>query len=140
MQGSQPNTSLIKVLSLLRPATPIGASSLWVRFSFTPAISSTKLTRSLIEISSLVPRLIGVAISCECECSNEAPAEAPEFVVPRFDRTLSAYVNTLTGAGFTLKRLEEPRPSEEYCQAHPGQRFWRDHAALFLHVLAEKPA
>jgi hypothetical protein len=55
-------------------------------------------------------------------------------------RTLSEYVNTLTGAGFVLQRIEEPRPSEEYCQAHPGQRGWRDHAALFLHVLAEKPA
>jgi SAM-dependent methyltransferase len=71
---------------------------------------------------------------------TDAPPEAPEFVVPRFGRTLSEYVNTLTGAGFVLKRLEEPRPSEEYCRAHPGQRGWRDHAALFLHFLAEKPA
>jgi hypothetical protein len=59
--------------------------------------------------------------------------------VPRFDRTLSEYVNTLTRAGFVLKRLEEPRPSEAYFQAHPGQRGRRDHATLFLHVLAEKP-
>jgi ubiquinone/menaquinone biosynthesis C-methylase UbiE len=71
---------------------------------------------------------------------TDAPAEAPEFVVPRFDRTLSEYINTLVGSGFVLKRLEEPRPSEEYCQAHPGQRGWRDHAALFLHFLVEKPA
>ena len=71
---------------------------------------------------------------------TDAPADAPEFVVPRFDRTLSEYVNTLTRAGFVLNRIEEPRPSEEYCQAHPGQRGWRDHAALFLHFLAEKPA
>ena len=70
----------------------------------------------------------------------DAPAEAPEFVVRRFDRTLSEYLNTLTGAGFVLNRIEEPRPSEEYCQAHPSQRGWRDHAALFLHFLAEKPA
>ena len=71
---------------------------------------------------------------------TDAPAEAPEFAVPRFDRTLSEYVNTLTAAGFVLNRIEEPRPSEEYCQAHPSQRGWRDHAALFLHFLAEKPA
>ena len=70
---------------------------------------------------------------------TDAPAEAPEFAVPRFDRTLSEYVNTLTGAGFVLNRIEEPRPSEEYCQAHPSQRGWRDHAAVFLHFLAEKP-
>jgi len=71
---------------------------------------------------------------------TDAPAEAPEFAVPRFDRTLSEYVNTMTGAGFMLNRIEEPRPSEEYCQAHPSQRGWRDHAALFLHFLAERPA
>jgi hypothetical protein len=29
--------------------------------------------------------------------------------------------------------------SEEYCQAHPSQRGWRDHAAVFLYVRAEKP-
>jgi hypothetical protein len=28
----------------------------------------------------------------------------------------------------------------EYCQAHPSQRGWRDHAAVFLQFLAEKPA
>jgi hypothetical protein len=43
-------------------------------------------------------------------------------------------------AGFALRQIEEPRPSEEYCQAHPSQRGWRDHAALFLYVRAEKPA
>ena len=38
---------------------------------------------------------------------TDAPAEAPEFAVPRFDRTLSEYVNTLVGAGFALRLLEE---------------------------------
>jgi len=71
---------------------------------------------------------------------TDAPADTPTFASPRFDRTLSEYVNTIIGAGFRLSRIEEPRPSEEYCQAHPSQRGWRDHAALFLHVRAEKPA
>src|SRR5216684_42644 len=70
---------------------------------------------------------------------TDAPPEAPEFVVPRFDRTLSEYVNGIIAAGFVLKRIEEPRPSEEYCQAHPSQRGWRDHAGLFLYCRAEKP-
>ena len=60
--------------------------------------------------------------------------------MPRFDRTLSEYVNTVIAAGFVLRQIEEPRPSEEYCQAHPSQRGWRDHAALFLYVRAEKPS
>jgi SAM-dependent methyltransferase len=71
---------------------------------------------------------------------TDAPLEAPEFAVPRFDRTLSEYVNGLIGSGFLLLRqIEEPRPSEEYCRAHPSQRGWRDHAALFLYFRAEKP-
>lgn len=70
---------------------------------------------------------------------TDAPAEAPEFSVPRFDRTLSEYVNGVIGAGFDLKRIEEPRASEEYCLVHPSQRGWRDHVALFLYVRAEKP-
>ena len=71
---------------------------------------------------------------------TDAAAEAPEFVVPRFDRTLSEYLNAVLEAGFFLARIEEPRPSEEYCQAHPSQRGWREHAGLFLHVRAAKPA
>jgi SAM-dependent methyltransferase len=71
---------------------------------------------------------------------TDAPADAPEFAVPRFDRTLSEYLNAVLDAGFRVTRVEEPRPSEEYCQAHPGQRGWRDHAGLFLHVRAVKPA
>ncbi len=70
---------------------------------------------------------------------TDAPADAPEFTVPRFDRTLSEYLNTVIEAGFRLARIEEPRPSEEYCRAHPSQRGWRDHAGLFLHVRAAKP-
>jgi 2-polyprenyl-3-methyl-5-hydroxy-6-metoxy-1,4-benzoquinol methylase len=68
-----------------------------------------------------------------------APAEAPEFAVPRFDRTLAEYLNAVIDAGFVMRRVEEPRPSEEYCRRYPSQRGWRDHAALFFYVRAEKP-
>lgn len=71
---------------------------------------------------------------------TDAPAEAPEFAVPRFDRTLAEYVNGIAAVGFMITRMEEPRPSEAYCLAHPSQRGWRDHAALFLYFRAEKPA
>jgi hypothetical protein len=71
---------------------------------------------------------------------TDAPPEAPQFAVPRFDRTLSEYLNVVIDAGFALRRIEEPRPSEDYCAAHPSQRGWRDHAGLFMHVRAEKPA
>ena len=70
---------------------------------------------------------------------TDAPRDVPEFAVPRFDRTLSEFVNAVLDAGFILRRIEEPRPSEEYCQDHPSQRGWRDHAALFLYIRASKP-
>ena len=63
MPGSQWSIRLIMVLSLLRPATPFGASRMYFRLSFTPPIFSARLTSSSTEISSLEPRLIGVAIS-----------------------------------------------------------------------------
>jgi 2-polyprenyl-3-methyl-5-hydroxy-6-metoxy-1,4-benzoquinol methylase len=70
---------------------------------------------------------------------TDAPADVPPFAVPRFDRTLSQYLNAVMDAGFVLRRIQEPRPSEAYCQVHPSQRGWRDHAAIFLHVRAERP-
>lgn len=71
---------------------------------------------------------------------TDAPADAPESAVPRFDRTLSEYLNAVLDAGFRLTRIDEPHPSEESCQAHASQRGWRHHAGLFLHVRAAKPA
>ena len=70
---------------------------------------------------------------------TDARLDTPEFRVPRFDRTLSEYVNTVLEAGFVLRGIEEPRPSEAFCEAHPSQRGWRDHAALFFYLRAEKP-
>jgi len=61
------------------------------------------------------------------------------FVVPFFPRTLSQYINALIEAGFILKELEEPRPSDEACKKYPWFRRWRDHAAIFLYMRAVKP-
>jgi ubiquinone/menaquinone biosynthesis C-methylase UbiE len=43
----------------------------------------------------------------------------PKFKVPRFTRTLSAWLNLLTSAGFILERLEEPRADEALAQECP---------------------
>jgi hypothetical protein len=53
---------------------------------------------------------------------------------------VTAFWNGVLDAGFHLTRIEEPRPSQEYCQAYPSQRGWREHAALFLRLRAAKPA
>jgi SAM-dependent methyltransferase len=66
-------------------------------------------------------------------------AAAEPFAVPRFDRTLSDYVNGLIDAGFVLQRVHEPRPTAEACAAHPWLRKWHDHATTFLYFRALKP-
>jgi ubiquinone/menaquinone biosynthesis C-methylase UbiE len=65
-------------------------------------------------------------------------ASLPPFSVPRFPRTLSAYVNPLLETGFRLLRLNEPRPSEEACRLHLSLRTERDIVPIFLHVKARK--
>ncbi|TKJ43332.1 SAM-dependent methyltransferase [candidate division TA06 bacterium B3_TA06] len=74
------------------------------------------------------------------ECWKFPSSENPEkFTIIYFPRTLSAYLNGLINAGFVLKRIAEPRPSEEVCRKYPGLRRWREHVAIFLHVHAVKP-
>jgi ubiquinone/menaquinone biosynthesis C-methylase UbiE len=65
--------------------------------------------------------------------------ETRKFAIPRFDRTLSYYVNSIIDAGFKLEALNEPRPSEEACRQHPSLAQWRETAPTFLHVRASKP-
>ena len=67
------------------------------------------------------------------------PESVEPFAVPRFDFTLSFYINTLVESGFVLRRIGEPRPSEAACIQHPFLRRWREHAPLFFYVSAQKP-
>lgn len=73
---------------------------------------------------------------------SKAPGapQAKDFSVPRFDRTLSEYINTLITAGFTLKEIHEPRPTEQACRANRWLVRWREHIPLFFYVRAVKPA
>jgi ubiquinone/menaquinone biosynthesis C-methylase UbiE len=60
------------------------------------------------------------------------------FTVPRFDRTLSDYINPLIKTGFTLKKIGEPCPTTETCRQHPFLKKWRATAALFMYIHAVK--
>jgi SAM-dependent methyltransferase len=72
--------------------------------------------------------------------SKDPEAERFEkFEVPRFPRRLETYVNGLIEAGFRITRLTEPRPTKEMAAAHPWLARWRDQAAIFLYIAAEKP-
>ena len=63
----------------------------------------------------------------------------PDFKVPRFTRTLSQWLNLLIEVGFTLERIEEPRPSDETVRECPRIQDTQI-VAYFLHVLARKPS
>jgi SAM-dependent methyltransferase len=62
----------------------------------------------------------------------------PAFAVPRFDRTLSFYINNLIESGFTLREIREPRVTEEAVAAHPAFAKWRAHVPLFIYFRATK--
>ena len=68
---------------------------------------------------------------------NASQVEA--FSVPRFDRTLAYYINSVLAAGLRLEEIREPRAPESACALNSVafQKF-RDHIPLFLYVRASK--
>jgi SAM-dependent methyltransferase len=66
------------------------------------------------------------------------PESVPPFEVPYFPRTLSEYINAVCDAGFTIKAIDEPRPSKEAAEKHPVLAKRRIHGAHFLFVKAVK--
>ncbi len=70
-----------------------------------------------------------------------APPEARDglapFRVPRFDRTLSWWINTLVDAGFAIERIGEPCADEATAADHPAVADTRI-VAYFLHVRCRK--
>jgi len=71
------------------------------------------------------------------------PAEVRQglkpFKVPRFNRTMSQWINLLVEAGFVIERLGEPWPSDEVVEKVPGVQDAQV-VAYFLHVRVRKPA
>ena len=59
--------------------------------------------------------------------------QMPRFRTPRFNWTLSEWLNVICDTGFMLERVNEPRPSAETVRAHPRLS---DEAIVptFLHV------
>ena len=59
------------------------------------------------------------------------------FRIPRFTRTVSAWLNLLVDAGFAIERVAEPRPSDETVRNCPDMQDAQV-VAYFLHVRARK--
>lgn len=73
---------------------------------------------------------------------SAAPPQARQglakFKTPRFTRTLSQWLNLLIKTGFTLERIEEPRPSDETVRECPDMQDAQV-VAYFLHIRGRKP-
>lgn len=70
--------------------------------------------------------------------SPEERAKVAPFRVPRFHRTLSAWVDMIIQAGLVIEKVHEPRATPEEALADPEVADTRV-APLFLHVRARKP-
>jgi ubiquinone/menaquinone biosynthesis C-methylase UbiE len=72
---------------------------------------------------------------------GSAPPEVvqnlPRFKTPRFRRTVSQWLNLLIETGFSLERIEEPRPTDETLRACPDMQDAQV-VAYFLHIRARK--
>jgi SAM-dependent methyltransferase len=67
-------------------------------------------------------------------------SQVDQFEVPRFDRTLSDYINPVIAAGLRLEEIREPRAPESACKKHPEAfQKYRDHVPLFMYIRASKP-
>jgi SAM-dependent methyltransferase len=61
----------------------------------------------------------------------------PDFRIPRFDRTLSFWVNLLIDTGFTIEHIEEPYADDDAIRQHPKLADSRI-IAFFLHFRCRK--
>jgi ubiquinone/menaquinone biosynthesis C-methylase UbiE len=65
-------------------------------------------------------------------------SDVKTFTSISYHRIISTYINNLIDAGFVLKKLGEPRPSEQACKKNPRLKKARS-VASFLYVHAIKP-
>jgi len=69
---------------------------------------------------------------------EELKRKYPKFRIPRFDRTLSEWVNTLLDTGFAIERMAEPTVDDAILRQHPNLA---DHRTVgyFLILRCRKP-
>jgi len=64
--------------------------------------------------------------------------QVEKFAIPRFDRTLSDYINPVIAAGLRLEEIREPRAPESACELYETFKKFRQHIPLFFYVRASK--
>jgi len=61
-----------------------------------------------------------------------------KFRTPRFTRTLTQWINAITGAGFMIEQVNEPYPDDETVKQQPRLQD-SQLVAYFLHIRCRKP-
>ncbi len=69
--------------------------------------------------------------------TEEEKSDTEPFKLPFFHQTLSAWINALATAGFTIEAMQEPRATAEQATAEPVIADTCD-VPLFLHIRARK--
>jgi SAM-dependent methyltransferase len=105
--------------------------------------------RKVLRDAAGIPRAIEVGGYFDCidgrvdrwwfsTVSPEERQHVPAFRTPRFDRTLSGWVDMICRAGLVIEQFGEPSASAELAAAEPVVADTRV-APLFLHIRARKP-
>ncbi|MBL0161335.1 MAG: class I SAM-dependent methyltransferase [Bryobacterales bacterium] len=142
MDMPAPETALREACRVLRPGG-------FLQFSISHPCYSTPHRRQLknesgqpyaVEIGRYFDRIDG---ELERWTFSAAPQETraayPVFEIPRFNRTLSEWLNAILDAGFTIERTAEPHADEEMARRVPHIADTRV-VAYFLHVRCRKPS
>jgi len=91
-----------------------------------------------IEVGDYFSNMKGEMIEMNKPGSQAANDGFPLMLIPRFTRTLSQWINALIDAGFTLERLNEPRPTDAQVLDCPDLQDAQV-VSYFLHIRARKP-
>lgn len=91
-----------------------------------------------IEVGDYFKEVNGILEEWLFKAPPALKANFSKFRIPRFTKTLSQWVNLLTGAGFIIEMLHEPYPDDEAVAKQPELQDAQV-VAYFLHFRCRKP-